>query len=132
MTAGQYMAPLTVCAADTGCTHVYTAACYEDVVHCTHRHGAECYPADARYLQTATPSNSDNTEPTECTHICDEASGHITKRLNCRHERNEDCGYQAADQQGRNSTDEESADTKITDKGHVGEGFNTPRIHMGL
>ena len=61
---------------------------------CSHEHTEDCYPQNSVSGNNATSSNAD--EPTECTHVCSEESGCITKQLNCQHEHDEDCGYTPA------------------------------------
>ena len=71
------------------------------VTECVHEHTAECYPAESVSENTATPSEPEEAEPTECTHECSEESDCITKALACKHEhkvngglgRDEACGY---------------------------------------
>ena len=85
---------------DTGglCEHhpEHTEDCYALVENCIHEHGPECYPADSVSDNTATPSDGEDREPTECTHVCSEESGCIKKELNCQHEHSDECGYAPA------------------------------------
>lgn len=48
---------------------------------CVHEHTAECYPEGDISEDDATPSNAEALEPTECSHICDEDTGCVTKVL---------------------------------------------------
>ena len=78
------------------CTHEHTEDCYTEAEKCVHKHTAECYPETDDVDDEATPANTKAAEPTECTHICDEESGCITKVLDCPHEKGEhddSCGY---------------------------------------
>ena len=71
------------------CTHEHTEDCYTEVEECLHKHTAECYPE----ADDEDATKSDAAEPTECTHICNEENGCITKKLDCQHEHDEECGY---------------------------------------
>ena len=82
--------------AGTPCAHEHTNDCYTEVTECVHEHTDECYPAESGSGNTATPSEAEEAEPTECTHVCSEESGCVTRKLNCQHEHNEDCGYSPA------------------------------------
>lgn len=64
-------------------SHEHTDACYKTVVKCVHEHTAECYPEGDISEDDATPSNAEALEPTECSHICDEDAGCVTKMLDC-------------------------------------------------
>ena len=75
------------------CNHEHTDECYTEVKSCVHEHTEDCYPAESVSENTATPSEPEETEPTECTHECGEESGCITKTLDCKHEHDEACGY---------------------------------------
>lgn len=94
--------------AEIPCSHEHTEDCYTLVTECVHKHTAACYPAESVSENTATPSEPEETEPTECTHECSEESGCITETLDCKHEhkvnggeadregglgRGEACGY---------------------------------------
>ena len=80
----------------TPCNHEHTDKCYTEVTSCVHEHRLDCYPAEGVSGNTATPSDADAAEPTECDHECSTESGCITKELDCKHEHNEDCGYAPA------------------------------------
>lgn len=82
--------------AGTPCAHEHTNDCYTEVTECVHEHTDECYPAESVSGNTATLSEAEKAEPTECTHVCSEESGCVTRKLNCQHEHNEDCGYSPA------------------------------------
>ena len=82
--------------AGTPCGHEHTADCYEEVTNCVHEHNEDCYPEESDSGNEATPSGAQKREPTECTHVCSEESGCITKELNCQHEHNSECGYSPA------------------------------------
>ena len=80
--------------AGTPCSHEHTDDCYTEVTDCVHEHTEDCYPQNSVSGNNATSSNAD--EPTECTHVCSEESGCITKELNCHHEHDGECGYSPA------------------------------------
>ena len=97
--------------AGSPCTHQHDEDCYILVTECVHEHGPECYPAESVSENTATPSEPEEAEPSECTHECSEESGCMTKILDCKHEhkvnggeadregglgRDEACGYVSA------------------------------------
>ena len=80
------------------CEHEHTEDCYTLVKKCIHKHDESCYPVLEGSVSenTATPSEAEEAQPTECTHECSEESGCITKELSCPHERGEHdgtCGY---------------------------------------
>ena len=80
------------------CEHEHTEDCYTLVKKCVHEHDESCYPVLEGSVpeNTATSSEAEETQPTECTHECSEESGCITKKLSCLHERGEhddSCGY---------------------------------------
>ena len=80
------------------CEHEHTEDCYTLVEKCIHKHDDSCYPVLEGSVSenTATSSEVEEAQPTECTHDCSEESGCITKKLSCRHERGEhddSCGY---------------------------------------
>ena len=77
----------------TPCGHEHTEDCYVEVTECVHEHTAECYPEAEGTDDEATPSNAKAAEPTECTHVCGEDTGCITKALDCQHEHDDSCGY---------------------------------------
>lgn len=79
----------------TDCTHRHTKDCYTEITKCIHKHDESCYPKEENSgsEETATPSGAAKREPENCSHICSEESGCITKKLNCRHEHNSQCGY---------------------------------------
>ena len=65
---------------------------------CIHEHDESCYPVseESGLEETATPSEAEEMEPTQCTHECSEESGCITEELNCAHEQgkhDDTCGY---------------------------------------
>ena len=64
--------------------HEHTESCYTRTKNCVHVHTSECYPQESVSENEATPSES--SEPVECTHVCSEESGCITKELNCPYE----------------------------------------------
>ena len=82
--------------AGTPCGHEHTADCYEEVTNCVHEHAEDCYPEESVSGNEAAPSGEQKREPTECTHVCSEESGCITKELNCQHEHDDGCGYSPA------------------------------------
>ena len=80
------------------CKHEHTEDCYTLVKKCIHKHDESCYPVLEGSVSenTATSSEVEEAQPTECTHECSEESGCITKELSCPHERGEhddSCGY---------------------------------------
>ena len=80
------------------CEHEHSEDCYTPVEKCIHKHDESCYPVLEGSVSenTATSSEVEETQPTECTHECSEESGCKTKKLSCRHERGEhddSCGY---------------------------------------
>ncbi|RHV27451.1 S-layer homology domain-containing protein [Clostridium sp. OM05-5BH] len=80
------------------CEHEHTEDCYPLVKKCIHEHDESCYPVLEGSVSenTATSSEVEEVQPTECTHKCSEESGCITKKLSCPHERGEhddSCGY---------------------------------------
>ena len=77
----------------TPCNHEHTEDCYTLVTSCVHKHTADCYPAESVSDNTASPSDAENREPTECSHECSEDTGCIKKVLDCKHEHDEACGY---------------------------------------
>ena len=76
----------------TPCTHEHNDDCYQKVENCVHEHTPECYPEAEDTDDEATPSNAKAAEPTECTHVCGEDTGCITKALDCQHEHDDSCG----------------------------------------
>ena len=77
------------------CKHEHTEDCYTLVEKCIHKHDESCYPVLEGSVSenTATSSEVEEVQPTECTHKCSEESGCITKKLSCPHEHDESCGY---------------------------------------
>ena len=80
------------------CEHEHTEECYTLVKKCIHEHDESCYPVSEKsgLEETATPSEAEEMEPTQCTHECTKESGCITEKLNCAHEQGEHddtCGY---------------------------------------
>ena len=77
------------------CKHEHTEDCYTLVKKCIHKHDESCYPVLEGSVSenTATSSEVEEAQPTECTHECSEESGCITKKLSCPHEHDESCGY---------------------------------------
>ncbi len=83
------------------CTHEHGEEYYKTVTECAHEHTDECYPeTEATEESTgegsATDYGAEGREPENCTHVCSEESGCITKVLDCHHEHDENCGYQEA------------------------------------
>ena len=78
---------------ETPCGHEHTEDCYVEVTECVHEHTPECYPEAEDTDNEGTPSNAKAAEPTECTHVCGEDTGCITKVLDCQHEHDDSCGY---------------------------------------
>ncbi|WP_066460120.1 S-layer homology domain-containing protein [Anaerotruncus rubiinfantis] len=85
---------------DTQCGHhpVHTAECgYQQAVEgqpCGHTHTADCYAEqDSVSDNTASPSDAEESEPTECTHVCSEETDCITEVLDCPHKHDDTCGY---------------------------------------
>lgn len=81
----------TVGTPEVPCAHEHGDECYKEVTKCVHEHTDDCYD-DAE--ETASDSNAG--EPANCSHICDEDGGCITKALDCQHEHDEDCDYSPA------------------------------------
>ena len=77
------------------CKHEHTEDCYTLVKKCIHKHDESCYPVLEGSVSenTATSSEVEEVQPTECTHECSEESGCKTKKLSCPHEHDESCGY---------------------------------------
>ena len=90
--------------AEIPCSHEHTEDCYTLVTSCVHEHGPECYPAESVSENTATPSEPEEAEPSECTHECSEESGCMTKILDCKHEHKVNGGE--ADREGGLGRDE--------------------------
>ena len=90
--------------AEIPCSHEHTEDCYTLVTECVHEHTAECYPAESVSENTATPSEPEEAEPSECTHECSEESGCMTKILDCKHEHKVNGGE--ADREGGLGRDE--------------------------
>ena len=65
-------------------THQHTEECYTWAKKCIHKHSPECYPQESVSENAATPSEA--AEPIECSHVCSEESGCITKELNCQYD----------------------------------------------
>ena len=82
--------------AGSPCTYEHTDDCYREVINCIHKHDQDCYLQDSVSEDDATPSNAEKREPENCPHICDEDSGCVTKKLDCRHEHDDACGYAPA------------------------------------
>lgn len=80
----------------TPCRHEHAEDCYILVEKCVHKHTEECYPEEDVSDDTASPSDGDKAEPSECGHECSEESGCIKEKLDCQHEHDEDCGYAPA------------------------------------
>lgn len=77
----------------TPCVHEHTDECYRMEEKCVHEHTAECYPEEDVSGNDADPSNAKALAPAECSHVCSEDTGCITKVLDCMHEHDGDCGY---------------------------------------
>lgn len=73
-----------------------TENCYKEVTKCVHVHTEDCYPEGLILDEDATPSDAENLEPTECTHMCSGENGCVTEELDCLHEHDEVCGYTKA------------------------------------
>lgn len=67
------------CIAQTPCSHSHTQDCYNISARCIHVHSDACRGKNSIYGN--------------CTHICTEANGCITRELACCHEHDEDCRY---------------------------------------
>lgn len=65
-------------------THEHTESCYTRTKNCVPVHTSECYPQESVSENEDTSSKA--SEPIECTHVCSEESGCITKELNCPYE----------------------------------------------
>ena len=69
--------------------HEHTQGCYTLTENCIHEHTSECCP---QTTGTGTVSGNDvmetvEAQPTECTHVCSEESGCISRRLSCPFEK---------------------------------------------
>ena len=69
--------------------HEHTQGCYMLIENCVHEHTLECYP---QTTGAGTVSGNDVMETvedqsTECTHVCSEESGCISRRLSCPFEK---------------------------------------------
>ncbi len=64
------------------CAHVCDANCYQTTESCAHVHTEECKSGE------------------NCSHVCSEKSGCITRILNCSHVHDEQCGYAEAKECG--------------------------------
>ena len=69
----------------TPCGHQHTEECYTMQVSCIHQHTQACYPEQ--------PEQSEQPEPTACTHACSEDTGCVTNLLDCKHIHDDSCGY---------------------------------------
>lgn len=69
--------------------HEHTEDCYTLTENCVHEHATECYPQTAGTVSGNDITETVENQPSECTHVCSEESGCITKELNCLYE-NED------------------------------------------
>ena len=89
---------------ETPCAHEHTEDCYTEVTECIHEHTPECYPEETEESTSgddAVPADTEGREPENCTHLCSEESGCITKEWNCPHEEgqhDESCGYVPAEE----------------------------------
>ena len=94
----------TVGTPETPCAHEHTEDCYTEVTECIHEHTPECYPEETEESTSgddAVPADTEEREPENCTHLCSEESGCITKEWNCPHEEgqhDESCGYVPAEE----------------------------------
>ena len=81
--------------ADPGaeCSHEHTEECYKIVKNCIHEHMESCYPEETSGEKEASSSNAGEKQPLECSHVCSEENGCITKETDCIHEHDESCGY---------------------------------------
>lgn len=88
------------------CTHEHDEDCYETVENCVHVHGPECYleveEGESKVLGDGEDSDDERSSVQEsrkienCSHVCTEESGCITRVLNCQHVHDEECGYAKA------------------------------------
>lgn len=71
---------------ETACSHVHTEDCWREETHCVYEDMAQ---ADL---------NEESTEDISsvAAHVCSEATGCVTKILDCRHQHDEECGYAPA------------------------------------
>lgn len=92
-----------------GCAHEHTSECYQTVTKCVHTHTEDCFSKSVSGNGTGSAdAEGEGREPVNCTHVCSEESGCITKEIDCRHEhkvnggeadgegglgRDENCGY---------------------------------------
>ncbi len=75
------------------CSHEHTEECYKIVKNCIHEHMESCYPEETSGEKEASSSNAEEKQPLECSHVCSEGNGCITKETDCIHEHDESCGY---------------------------------------
>ncbi len=76
----------------------HTAECgYVEAGECVHEHGDECFKPVVKcvhiHTQDCFGESVSGNGPENCTHLCSEESGCITKETDCHHEHDEDCGY---------------------------------------
>lgn len=89
---------------ETPCAHEHTEDCYTEVTKCVHEHTPECYTEKTEESTSgddAVTADTEEREPENCTHLCSEESGCITKEWNCPHEEgqhDESCGYVPAEE----------------------------------
>ncbi len=94
----------TVGTPETPCAHEHTEDCYTEVTKCVHEHTPECYTEKTEESTSgddAVTADTEEREPENCTHLCSEESGCITKEWNCPHEEgqhDESCGYVPAEE----------------------------------
>ena len=69
--------------------HEHTQGCYMLIENCVHEHTLECYPQTTGAGTVSGNDVMENVEdqPTECTHVCSEERGCISRRLSCPFEK---------------------------------------------
>ncbi|MDO5021400.1 MAG: InlB B-repeat-containing protein [Lachnospiraceae bacterium] len=69
--------------------HEHTQGCYMLIENCVHEHTLECYPQTTGADTVSGNDVMENVEdqPTECTHVCSEERGCISRRLSCPFEK---------------------------------------------
>lgn len=88
------------------CMHEHDEDCYEMVKNCVHVHGPECYlevedsegevSDDGEDSGSGDSSGQESRKIENCSHVCTEEGGCITRVLNCQHVHDEACGYAEA------------------------------------
>ena len=67
--------------------HEHTQACYTLTKNCVHEHTEECYQQNVGTVSGNDVTETVEAQPTECTHVCSEENGCISRRLSCPFEK---------------------------------------------